>query len=66
MGPYFQITRALIVLEGIALTGNPDFDLFSSSYVFAFRRAVNLFGISDLHQVANDIKLFTAVSYDFT
>jgi hypothetical protein len=27
---YFALlTRAMIVLEGIAVTGNPDFDLFS-------------------------------------
>jgi hypothetical protein len=42
----------MIVLEGIAVTGNPDFDLFSSAYPYAFRRAVSLFGFSDLSQIA--------------
>ena len=50
---YFALlTRAMIVLEGIAVTGNPDFDLFSSAYPYAFKRAVNLFGFSDLSQIA--------------
>ena len=32
---YFAlITRALIVLEGIALRGNPDFDIFQASYPY--------------------------------
>lgn len=52
---YFAlITRALIVLEGIALSGDPEFDLFSSSYPYAFRRAVNLFGVADLSQIASE------------
>lgn len=50
---YFSLlTRAMIVLEGIAVTGNPSFDLFSSAYPYAFKRAVNLFGFSDLSQIA--------------
>ena len=50
---YFSLlTRAMIVLEGIAVTGDPKFDLFSSAYPYAFKRAVNLFGFSDLSQIA--------------
>ena len=50
---YFALlTRAMIVLEGIAVTGNPDFDLFASAYPYASKRAVNLFGFSDLSRIA--------------
>mmetsp|Transcript_40096 Transcript_40096/g.84091 ORF Transcript_40096/g.84091 Transcript_40096/m.84091 type:complete len:595 (+) Transcript_40096:67-1851(+) len=46
---YFAlITRALIVLEGIALTGDKDFDLFSASYPLALRHAARLFGPKQL------------------
>jgi aarF domain-containing kinase len=42
---YFAlITRALIVLEGIAVTGDPNFDIFAAAYPFASSRAVELFG----------------------
>ena len=51
---YCQITRALIVLEGIALSGDPTFDLFSSSYPYAIKRAANLFGVADLSQIATE------------
>ena len=45
---YFAlITRALIVLEGIALTGDPDFDLFSAAYPVASKYAMRLFGPKD-------------------
>jgi aarF domain-containing kinase len=55
MPDYFALlTRVMIVLEGIAVTGNPNFDLFSSAYPYAFRRAVNLFGFSDLSQIATE------------
>ncbi|KAL3916390.1 MAG: hypothetical protein SGPRY_006839, partial [Prymnesium sp.] len=38
--PYFAlITRALIVLEGIAVTGDPNFDLFTAAYPYAARHA---------------------------
>lgn len=58
---YFALlTRAMIVLEGIAVTGNPNFDLFSSAYPYAFKRAVNVFGFSDLTQIAA-----SAVRYRF-
>lgn len=44
----------MIVLEGIAVTADPNFDLFASAYPYAFKRAVNLFGLSDLHQIATE------------
>ena len=50
---YFAlITRAMIVLEGIAVTGDPEFDLFNAAYPYAFKLAVNLFGVSNLSQIA--------------
>lgn len=43
--PFFAlITRGLGLLEGIALTGDPDFDIFRASAPFARRRAVQLLG----------------------
>ena len=46
---YFAlITRALIVLEGIALTGDKDFDLFNAAYPLAVKHATRLFGASNL------------------
>eukprot|EP00940_MAST-03C_sp_MAST-3C-sp2_P002271 g2271.t1 len=51
--PYFAlITRALIVLEGIAVSGDPRFDIFEASYPFAKRHAFRLFGWSDLALLA--------------
>eukprot|EP00932_Pfiesteria_piscicida_P017195 SRR837773.4086.p1 GENE.SRR837773.4086~~SRR837773.4086.p1 ORF type:complete len:275 (-),score=95.18 SRR837773.4086:165-938(-) len=42
---YFAlITRALCVLEGIALVGNPEFDIFWSAYPYALARARSLLG----------------------
>jgi len=47
--PYFAlITRALIVLEGIAVTGDPDFDLFRAAYPYAARHAAKVFGVGQL------------------
>lgn len=49
---YFAlITRALIVLEGIALTGDRDFDIFRASYPYAAKHAATLFGIKELSQM---------------
>merc|ERR1711907_622320 len=46
---YFAlITRALIVLEGIALTGDPQFDIFQASYPYARQRAVQTFGLQNV------------------
>jgi len=52
---YFAlITRAMIVLEGIAVTGDPEFDLFASSYPYAFKRAVSVFGMKNLSEIAKE------------
>eukprot|EP01043_Picozoa_sp_COSAG02_P017019 COSAG02_NODE_762_length_17464_cov_12.006219_9_plen_125_part_00 len=46
---YFAlITRALIVLEGIAITGDRDFDIFRASYPYAAKHAAQLFGVKEL------------------
>jgi predicted unusual protein kinase regulating ubiquinone biosynthesis (AarF/ABC1/UbiB family) len=43
--PFFAlVTRGLGLLEGIALSGDPDFDIFRASAPFARRRAVALLG----------------------
>ena len=53
---YFAlITKAMIVLEGIAVTGDPDFDLFSSSYPYAFKTAINIFGVKNLTEIAKEV-----------
>ena len=52
---YFAlITRAMIVLEGIAVTGDPEFDLFNSAYPYAFKRAISLFGLGNLSEIARE------------
>jgi len=52
---YFAlITRAMIVLEGIALTGDPSFDLFQSAYPFSLKRAVQLFGYGGVAKIAKE------------
>jgi hypothetical protein len=38
------VTRGLGLLEGIALSGDPDFDIFRASAPYARRRAVALLG----------------------
>ena len=49
---YFAlITRALITLEGIALVGDSNFDIFQSSYPYALEFAVSIFGISNAMQI---------------
>lgn len=45
--PFFAlITRGLGLLEGIALTGDPDFDIFQASAPYARRRALAVLGIN--------------------
>jgi len=52
---YFAlITRAMIVLEGIAVTGDPDFDLFRSAYPYSLKRAVSLFGYTGVVKIAKE------------
>ena len=49
---YFAlITRALIVLEGIALTGDADFDLFRSAYPYAAKHAASVLGATGVATV---------------
>merc|ERR1712025_905325 len=49
---YFAlITRAMIVLEGIAVTGDPEFDLFRSAYPYGLKRAIKLFGYSGVASI---------------
>lgn len=49
---YFAlITRALITLEGIALTGDENFDLFQASYPYAVERAVTMLGAEELRSI---------------
>jgi aarF domain-containing kinase len=43
--PFFAlVTRGLGLLEGIALSGDPDFDIFQASVPYARRRAVEIMG----------------------
>lgn len=43
--PFFAlVTRGLGLLEGIALSGDPDFDIFKASLPYARRRALELVG----------------------
>ncbi len=50
---YFALmTRTMIVLEGIAVTGDPAFDIFASAYPYALRRAVALFGVKNVSTIA--------------
>ena len=50
---YFAlVTRALIVLEGIALSGDPAFDIFKAAYPHGLRRARELFGVEGLARIA--------------
>jgi predicted unusual protein kinase regulating ubiquinone biosynthesis (AarF/ABC1/UbiB family) len=45
--PFFAlVTRGLGLLEGIALSGDPDFDIFQSSAPFARRQAIRLLASS--------------------
>jgi len=54
---YFAlITRALIVLEGIALTGDKDFDLFQAAYPLAAQHAARLFGAKQLASMLGEAK----------
>ena len=50
---YFALLiRSMVVLEGIAVTGDPSFDLFSSAYPYALRRAVKVFGLKNTSIIA--------------
>jgi predicted unusual protein kinase regulating ubiquinone biosynthesis (AarF/ABC1/UbiB family) len=50
---YFTLlTRSLIVLEGIAVTGDANFDIFHAAYPFAVKLAMKRFGGTDLALIA--------------
>lgn len=52
---YFAlITRAMIVLEGIAITGDPQFDLFRAAYPYSLRIAVKMFGYQGVATLAKE------------
>jgi len=43
--PFFAlVTRGLGLLEGIALSGDPSFDIFEASFPYARKRAIKIFG----------------------
>jgi len=48
------VTRGLGLLEGIALVGDPDFDIFMASAPYATKRAVSILG---RHQVGYGRKI---------
>ena len=53
---YFAlITRAMIVLEGIAVTGDPEFDLFKAAYPYSLSRAIQIFGYSGVVTIAKEV-----------
>lgn len=55
--PFFAlITRGLGLLEGIALSGDSNFDIFQASYPYARKRAVRLFGAHILQRTATQLK----------
>ena len=52
--PFFAlVTRGLGLLEGIALAGDPDFDIFQASAPFARRRAVAILGAHSFRRFTN-------------
>jgi len=49
--PFFAlVTRGLGLLEGIALTGDPEFDIFQASLPYARRRAAKIMGAHGLNR----------------
>ncbi|KAL7529550.1 hypothetical protein ACHAXR_004073, partial [Thalassiosira sp. AJA248-18] len=54
--PFFAlVTRGLGLLEGIALTGDPSFDIFRASYPYAKRRAIETFSVKDYGKISRNI-----------
>jgi len=44
---YFALmTRAFVVLEGIALAGDENFDIFKAIYPYALSKATAIFGVT--------------------
>lgn len=55
--PFFAlVTRGLGLLEGIALTGDPTFDIFQASYPYAKRRAIETFSMKDYGKIALSLR----------
>ncbi|KAL7580033.1 hypothetical protein ACA910_005018 [Epithemia clementina (nom. ined.)] len=53
--PFFAlVTRGLGLLEGIALSGDPDFDIFRASAPYAHKRAASILGKHSLRQLGFD------------
>jgi len=49
---YFAlITRALIVLEGVAVTADNNFDIFAAAYPHALSRTTRIFGVENLSRL---------------
>jgi len=54
--PFFAlITRGLGLLEGIALSGDPDFDIFKASLPYATKRAMEIFGSNFLSSASGGL-----------
>ena len=50
--PFFAlITRGMGLLEGIALSGDPDFDIFKASLPYASRRAAKIYGTRSFDRI---------------
>jgi len=50
--PFFAlVTRGLGLLEGIALSGDPEFDIFKASLPYATRRAMDIMGTQKLKEL---------------
>jgi len=55
--PFFAlVTRGLGLLEGIALTGDPNFDIFQASYPYAKRRAIETFSVKDVAKISGMLR----------
>lgn len=51
--PFFAlVTRGLGLLEGIALKGDPSFDIFQASFPYAKRRAMDMFSMKDYTNIS--------------
>ena len=51
--PFFAlVTRGLGLLEGIALKGDPSFDIFQASFPYAKRRAMDMFSVKDYTNIS--------------
>jgi aarF domain-containing kinase len=51
------VTRMLCLLEGIALTGDPDFDIFQASAPYARRRALAVLGVNTFRKMTKSVNM---------